>query len=52
MLWFAESIGVAQVEDPGASIGAEDSTVQTLAGEPDAARFAIASVAVEVAVGT
>ena len=47
MLLFAESTGVAQVEDPTASTGAEDSTVETLAGEPDAARFAVASVAVE-----
>jgi len=49
MLWFAESTGVAQVEDPTASIGTEDSTVQTSAGEPDAARFAVASVAGEAA---
>ena len=40
MVWFAESTGVAQVEDPAASIGAEDSTVQTLAGEPSAVEFA------------
>ena len=48
-MWFAKSTGVAQVEDPAASIGAEDSTVQTSTGEPDAARFAVASVAVEAA---
>jgi len=43
----AESTGVAQVEDPAASICAEDSAVQTLAGEPSAVEFAAASVAVE-----
>ena len=36
---------MAQKEDPAASIGAEDSVVQTSAGEPDA----IAFVAVEAA---
>ena len=49
MLWFAESTGIAQVEDPAVSIGAEDSTVQTSAGEPSAVEFAVASVAVKVA---
>ena len=49
MLWFAESTGVAQVEDPAASIGADGSTVQTSVGEPNAIRFAVASVAVEAA---
>ena len=44
MLWFAESTRIAQVEDPAASIGAEDSIVQTLAGEPNAVKFAVASV--------
>ena len=47
MLWFAESTGVAQVEDPMASIGAEDSIIQTSAGEPSAVEFAVVSVAVE-----
>ena len=46
-MWFAESTGVAQVEDPAASIGTEDSSIQTSAGEPSAVEFAIASVAVE-----
>ena len=49
MVWFAESTGVAQVEDPAASIGVEGSTVQTSAGEPNAVGFAVASVAVEAA---
>ena len=44
MLWFAESTGIAQVEDPAASIGAEDSTVQTSAGEPSVMEFAVASL--------
>ena len=52
MLWFAESTGVAQVEDPAASISAEDSTVQTLAGEPSAVEFVATSVAAEVAMTT
>ena len=52
MLWFAESTGIAQVEDPAASIGAEDSTVQTSAGEPSAVEFAVASIAVEAAMTT
>ena len=47
MLWFAESTGVAQVEDPTASIGAEDSVVQTSAGEPSAVEFAAAFVTME-----
>ena len=49
MLWFAESTGVAQEEDPATSIGAEDSTVQTSAGEPSAVEFAVTSVALEAA---
>jgi len=49
MLWFTESTGVVQVEDPAASLGAEDSTVQTLAGEPSAVEFAVAFVPVEAA---
>ena len=49
MLWFAESTVVAQVEDPAATIGAEDSTVQTSAGEPSAVEFVVTSVAVEAA---
>ena len=48
-MWFAESTGIAQVEDPAASIGTEDSTVQISAGEPSAVEFVVASVAVEVA---
>ena len=47
MLYFAESTGVAQVEDPAASIGAEDSTRQILTGESSAVEFVVASVAVE-----
>ena len=50
MLWFAESTGIAQVEDPAVSIGAEDSTIQTSAGEPSAVEFVVASVAVEAAI--
>jgi len=48
MLWFTESTGVVQVEDPAASIGAEDSTVQTSVGE----EFVVASFAVEAATTT
>ena len=48
-MWFAESIRVAQVEDPATSTGAEDSTVQTSAGESSAVEFIVASVAVEAA---
>ena len=48
-MWFAESTRGAQVEDPAANIDAEDSTVQTSAGEPNAVGFAVASVAVEAA---
>ena len=40
----AESTGVAQVEDPVPSIGAEDDAVQTSAGEPSAVEFAAASL--------
>ena len=49
MLWFVESTGVAQVEDPAVNIGAENNTVQTSAGEPSSVEFVIASVAVEAA---
>ena len=35
----AESTGVTQVEDPMASLGAEDITVQTSAGEPSVVEF-------------
>ena len=49
MLWFAESTGVTQVEDSAASIGTENSTVQTSVGKPSAVEFVIASVAVEAA---
>ena len=35
------------MEDPAASIGAEDSTVQSSAGEPSAVEFTIASVTVK-----
>ena len=52
MLWSVESTGIAQVEDPAASIGAEDSTVQTLTGEPSAVEFAATSVVAEVAMTT
>ena len=37
------------MEDPAASLGAEDNTVQTLAGEPSVVEFAVASVAMEAA---
>ena len=37
------------MEDPTASLGAEDSTIQTLVGEPSAIEFAVTSVAVEAA---
>ena len=43
----AESTGVAQVEDPTAGLGGEDDVVQTLAGEPSAVEFVVASVTVE-----
>jgi len=43
----AEGTGLAQVEDPVASIHAEDSAVQTLAGEPSAVEFVAAPVAME-----
>ena len=43
----AESTEIAQVEDPATSIGAEDSAVQTSAGEPSVVEFAATSVAVE-----
>ena len=43
----AESTRVAQVEDPVASISAEDSAVQTSASEPNAVEFIAAPVAVE-----
>ena len=43
----AESTGVALVEDPATSIGAEDSAVQTSAGKPSDVEFAVASVAME-----
>ena len=49
MLWFAESTGIAQVEDLAASLGVEDGTVQTSAGEFRAVEFAVASVTVEAA---
>jgi len=47
MLWFTESTEATQVGDPAAS--AEDSAVQTLAGEPSVVEFVVASVAVEAA---
>jgi len=37
------------VEDLAASLGAEDSTVQTSAGEPSAVEFVVASIPVEAA---
>jgi len=52
MMWFAESTGIAQVEDLAVSIGAEDSTVQTSAGEPSAVEFAVTSVSMEAATTT
>jgi len=48
-LWFVKSTGIAQVEDPAASIGAKDSTVQTLLGEPSVMEFVVASIAVKAA---
>jgi len=47
--WLAESAGVAPVEDLAASLEAEGGTVQTSTEEPDVARFAVTSVAVEAA---
>ena len=47
--WFAGSAGVAQAENPAASIDAEGSTVQTSTREPDVARFAVIPVVVEAA---
>jgi len=49
---IAESAGVAQVEDPAASIGVENSVVQTSAGEPSAVEFVAASVVVEATTTT
>ena len=43
----AESAEVAQVEDPMESLGAEDSAVQTSAGEPSVVEFEAALVTVE-----
>ena len=40
------------MEDPAASLGAEDSTVPTSAGESSAVEFAVASVAVDAATTT
>ena len=51
-IMVAESTGLAQVNDPTASIGAEDSAVQTSAGEPSAMEFAATSVAVEATTTT
>jgi len=39
-----ESTGVAQVEDPMECLGAEDSAVQTSAGEPNVLEFVAASL--------
>jgi len=50
MLWFAESTGIAQIEDPVASIGTENSKVQTSAREPSTVKFVVASVAMEAAI--
>ena len=44
--WFAESVEVAQAENPAAGIDAEGSTVQISTGEPDVERFAVTPVAV------
>jgi len=49
MFWFAKSIGVAQVEGLVASIGTEDSTIQTSAGKPSVVEFVVVSIAVEAA---
>jgi len=43
----AESTRVAQVEDPAASVSAEDSAVQTSAGEPSTVEFVVASIIME-----
>ena len=47
MFIVAESTGLAQVEDPVASISVEDNAVQTLAGEPSVVEFVAAPVAAE-----
>jgi len=48
----AESTGIAQVEDPMESLGAEDNAVQTSAGKPSAVEFVATSVAVEATTTT
>jgi len=47
-----ESIGGAQVEDLVVSIGAEDSAVQTSAGETSVVEFVAASIAIEATTTT
>ena len=49
---IAESTGVAQIEDPMESLSAEDSAVQTSAGEPSAVEFVATSVAIEATTTT
>jgi len=46
-IMVAESTGIAQVENPVASISAEDSALQTSAGEPGAVEFVAVPVALE-----
>jgi len=46
----AESTGIAQVEDPMESLGAEDNAVQTSIGEPSAVEFVAAPVTVEATI--
>ena len=40
----AESTGVTQVEDPMASLGAENITVQTSTGEPSVVEFVVVPI--------
>ena len=44
---IVESTRLAQVEDPVASTSAEDSALQTLAGEPSAVEFVAAPIVPE-----
>ena len=44
---IAESTGLAQVEEPVASAGAEDNTLQTLTAEPGTVEFVALTIASE-----
>jgi len=44
---ITESTGLAQVEEPVASTGVEDSALQTSASEPSAVKFVAAPIALE-----